>query len=44
MDYSRRFKKECLLFKVDFAKGYDCVSLEYQLYFGSNGIWLQAVE
>lgn len=29
VNFSRRDKNECILFKVDFKKAYDCVSWEY---------------
>ncbi|CAK8537480.1 unnamed protein product [Lathyrus sativus] len=44
-DYAKRFKKECLFFKVDYAKAYDCVDWLYldamlvKMGFGPN--WLK---
>jgi hypothetical protein len=43
IDYARRAKKECLIFKIDFSKAYDSVEwpfLEYMLKrFGFNDQW-----
>ncbi|XP_058749863.1 uncharacterized protein LOC131622859 [Vicia villosa] len=32
LDYAKRFKKECLVVKVDFEKDFDCVSWDYLCY------------
>lgn len=29
LDYAKRKKKSCLLFKVDFAQAYDCVDWKF---------------
>lgn len=48
LDFAKRFKKECLLVKVDLTKAYDFVSWEYLMYvlkrmcFGPNRLkWLE---
>lgn len=49
IDYAKRAKKECLIFKVDSEKAYDCVSWSFLRYmfdrlgFGSRWkLWMEA--
>lgn len=39
VDFAKKFKKSCLMVKVDFEKAYVCVSSEYE----QTGVWVKVV-